>query len=86
MADTTVYDLHVQEQNFSGITPNMVRIREIDDPELKAKVIAKLAEWRGLTPGNVPGWFELDDADYVDLLNAISEDENPRDPNAEWRD
>lgn len=52
----------------------MIRIREIDDPELKAKVVAKLAEWRGMTP---PEWFELDDADYVDLLNAIKEDETP---------
>lgn len=53
----------------------MVRIREIIDPDLKEKVIAKLAEWRGLTPGTVPEWFELDDADYVDLLQAIAEDE-----------
>lgn len=51
----------------------MIRIRHIDDPELKAKVIAKLTEWRGLTP---PEWFEMDDADYVDVLNAIRDEEN----------
>ncbi len=81
-----VYDLHVRKPNDFAITFGMVRIREIDDPELRAKVIAKLAEWRGLAPGSVPTWFELDDADYVDLLNAIAEDENPRDPEAEYRD
>jgi len=52
----------------------MIRIRHIDDPELKAKVIAKLLEWRGIT---VPEWFEMDDADYVDVLKAIEEDETP---------
>lgn len=53
----------------------MIRIREILDPELKEKVIAKLAEWRGLTPASLPEWFEMDDADFVDLLQAIREDD-----------
>jgi hypothetical protein len=53
----------------------MVRIRHISDPELKAKVVAKLAEWRGMSAAQVPEWYELDDADYVDLLQAIREDE-----------
>ena len=53
----------------------MIRIREIDDPTLKEKVIAKLAEWRGMSPAMVPEWFELDDADFVDILHAIDEDE-----------
>jgi len=51
----------------------MVRIRHILDPELKQRVIAKLAEQRGLA--TVPEWFELDDADYVDLLNAIRDED-----------
>jgi len=55
---------------------HMIRIREIADADLKARIIAKLAEWRGMT---VPEWFELDDADFVDLLQAIREDENPQD-------
>ena len=55
----------------------MIRIREILDPELRLKVEAKLADWRGFPGGRVPEWFELDDADYVDLLQAIKEDENP---------
>jgi hypothetical protein len=53
----------------------MVRIRYIVDPELKAKVIAKLAEWRGMPAAAVPEWFELDDADYTDLLLEIRADE-----------
>ncbi|HEY0009799.1 MAG TPA: hypothetical protein VGB55_13810 [Tepidisphaeraceae bacterium] len=58
----------------------MIRIREIDDPDLKARIVAKLAEWRGLSPAAVPEWYELDDADFVDLLHALDEDET--DPNA----
>jgi hypothetical protein len=60
----------------------MIRIREISDPELKAKVVAKLAEWRGLSA--VPEWFELDDADYVDLLQELKEDEEGG--GGEWDD
>jgi hypothetical protein len=56
----------------------MVRIRHITDPELKARVIAKLAEWRGMAPSQVPEWFELDDADFADLLAALREDEENR--------
>ena len=53
----------------------MIRIREISDPDLQRKVIEKLADVRGLSPAAVPEWFELDDADLVDLLNAIRDDE-----------
>ncbi len=49
----------------------MIRIREILDPELRAKVRAALADRRGLSPAGVPDWFGLDDADFVDLLNDI---------------
>ena len=49
----------------------MIRIREISDPELKQKIIVALAERRGMSPASIPEWFELDDADYVDLLNDI---------------
>jgi len=51
----------------------MVRIREILDPELKQKVVAALAERRGCSVAAIPEWYELDDADYVDLLNQINE-------------
>ena len=51
----------------------MIRIREILDPELRGKIVAALAERRGMSPAAIPEWFELDDADYVDLLNDIKE-------------
>jgi hypothetical protein len=56
----------------------MVRIREILDPELKQKIVAALAERRGCSVAAIPEWYELDDADYVDLLqdlNAKSDEE-----------
>jgi len=49
----------------------MIRIREISDPELKQKIILALADRRGMSPAAIPEWFELDDADYVDLLNDL---------------
>ena len=63
----------------------MIRIREILDPELKQKVMAKLAERRGLAVAAVPEWFELDDADYVDLLNDLREDEERIDGERDYR-
>ena len=56
----------------------MIRIREINDPDLKARVIAKLAEWRGLPESQVPEWYELDDADFTDLLMELRADEEGR--------
>lgn len=52
----------------------MIRIREIIDPDLRRKVLEKLAERRGCAVASIPAWFELDDADYVDLLNDLKED------------
>jgi hypothetical protein len=49
----------------------VVRIREIADPELREKIVAALAERRGCSVAAIPDWFELDDADYVDLLNDL---------------
>lgn len=60
-----------------------VRIREILDPELKAKVLQALAARRGLPAGAIPEWYELDEADYVDLLNDIRGDNGEDDP---WDD
>lgn len=65
----------------------MIRIREISDPELKARVVAKLAEWRGMSAGQVPEWFELDDADYTDILLELrAEDEGRVHPGRDDRD
>jgi hypothetical protein len=59
----------------------MIRIREITDPELKARIIAALADRRGMSPAAIPEWFELDDADFVDLLNDLREEqEDKKDP------
>jgi hypothetical protein len=61
----------------------MIRIREIADPELRAKIVDALADRRGMSAAAIPDWFELDDADYVDLLNDIkygAEEEDARDP------
>jgi hypothetical protein len=56
----------------------VIRLREILDPELREKVRAALAERRGMTTAGIPDWWELDDADYVDVLNEIRDAENPR--------
>jgi hypothetical protein len=57
----------------------MIRIREIIDPELRERIRRALAERRGLSAAAVPDWYELDDADYVDLLNDLREDSLPDD-------
>ena len=63
----------------------MIRIREILDPDLRRRIVEALADRRGCSPASIPDWFELDDADFVDLLNdlrgAAGEDEwESRDP------
>jgi len=54
----------------------MIRIAHILDPELKAKVIAALADRRGMPASAIPEWFELDEADFVDLLNDLRDQGN----------
>jgi hypothetical protein len=53
----------------------MIRIREIVDPDLRQRIVAALAERRGMSAAAVPEWFELDDLDFVDLLNDLKEQE-----------
>ena len=55
----------------------MIRIREIVDPDLRKRVLAALADARGCSVAAIPDWFELDDADYVDLLNDLRAPEWP---------
>ena len=57
----------------------MVRIREIVDPEMRERVRAALAERRGCSAAAIPDWFELDDADLVDLLNDMRGEEGDLD-------
>lgn len=56
----------------------MIRIREILDPELRERIRAALADRRGSSVAGIPDWFELDDADYVDLLNDLRDAEEGR--------
>jgi hypothetical protein len=53
----------------------MVRIREILDPDLRRRIVDALADRRGCSAASIPDWFELDDADYVDLLNDLKDSE-----------
>jgi hypothetical protein len=53
----------------------MIRIREIVDPDLRQRIVEALADQRGCSAAAIPDWFELDDADYVDLLNELKKDE-----------
>ena len=57
----------------------MIRIREISDPDLRRRIVEALAERRGMSAASIPEWFELDDADFVDLLNDLKEDDERRD-------
>ena len=61
----------------------MIRIREILDPDLRKKITAALAENRGCSIAAIPDWYELDDADYVDLLQQINA---PTDEEQELKD
>ena len=54
----------------------MIRIREILDPELKQRVIVALADRRGCSIAAIPEWYELDDLDFVDLLNDLQPDDS----------
>jgi hypothetical protein len=58
----------------------MIRIRELLDPDLRRRIVDALADRRGCSAASIPDWFELDDADYVDLLNDLKESEETMDP------
>jgi hypothetical protein len=63
----------------------MIRIREIADPELRQRIVAALAERRGCSAASIPDWFELDDADYVDLLDDLKGDDDLEPPEDDHR-
>jgi hypothetical protein len=73
------------DQTFLFQERRMIRIREILDPDLKRRIVEKLAERRGLSAGAVPEWYELDDADYVDLLNDLKEEDPDLEDPDEYR-
>ena len=57
----------------------MIRIREIPDPDLRRRIVEALADRRGCSSASIPEWFELDDADFVDLLNDLDAGDERRD-------
>ncbi|HEY1921466.1 MAG TPA: hypothetical protein VGG44_01775 [Tepidisphaeraceae bacterium] len=63
----------------------MVRIREILDPDLRRRIVEALADRRGCSAASIPDWFELDDADFVDLLNDLKEKEEAAEPDDDPR-
>jgi hypothetical protein len=63
----------------------MIRIREIVDPELRQRIVGALAERRGVAASAIPDWFELDDLDYVDLLNDLKEQDQQDTAQDDWR-
>jgi hypothetical protein len=63
----------------------MIRIREILDPDLRCRIVEALADRRGCSAASIPDWFELDDADFVDLLNDLKEREETSDPDDDPR-
>jgi len=52
----------------------VIRIREITDPDLRERIRGALAARRGCISSAIPDWFELDDLDFVDLLNDLRGD------------
>ena len=62
-----------------------MRIREILDLELRRKIVEALAARRGMSPAAIPDWFELDDADFVDLLNDLKPQSDYERPD-DWRE
>ena len=63
----------------------MIRIREIRDRELRDRIVGALAERRGVSAAAIPDWFELDDLDYVDLLNDLKEEDYEHERDQDWR-
>ncbi len=57
----------------------MIRIHDILDPDLKNQILVALAERRCSAVADIPESFELDDADYVELLITIQHPEDEAD-------
>lgn len=54
----------------------MIRIRDIVDPDLRRRVVELLADQRGCSVAAIPDWFELDDADYAELLSRLGREDD----------
>jgi hypothetical protein len=51
----------------------MKRVLEIVDPALRQRVVDALAHRNGVRPEDIPHWYEMDDAAYVELLAEVNE-------------
>jgi len=67
---------------------HMIRIDQIIDPVLQKRVIEALARRQGVQPEDVPRWYEMDDADYSQLLLELNEptDIQPLEPPKDSRE
>ncbi len=62
----------------------MIRVYHITDLDLKRRVVEKLAAWRGCAPSQIPEWFEIDDADFSEILIELrAEDDGTARPDAD---
>ena len=78
--------LAIRHESAQEYNRAMIRIREIDDPDLREKIVRALAGRRGMAPAAIPDWFELDDADYVDLLMDLREEDQMQREHREYYD
>lgn len=57
----------------------MIRVYHIDDLDLRRRVVEVLAAWRGCEPHQIPEWFEIDDADFSEILIELRRGNDPDD-------
>jgi hypothetical protein len=50
----------------------MIRLRYISDPDLRERIRAIIAEARGMSPSQIGDWWELDDAEYSEILIRLN--------------
>jgi hypothetical protein len=46
----------------------MIRLLHIDDLKLRERVRQKIADARGMLPSEIADWWEMDDADFSEIL------------------
>lgn len=73
---------------LAGTIAGMIRIDQIIDPVLQKRVIEALARKQGMQPEDIPHWYEMDDADYSQLLLELNEptDVQPLEPPKDSRE
>jgi hypothetical protein len=62
----------------------MIRLREIDDAALRERVRQKIAESRDMLPAEIADWWELDDADYSEILIGLRFEDEGRSVDTEF--